>query len=211
MQNNYPKQALREEMKQRLKSTIDSDEDGTVRLNFEKKIIKSIRNSNLFKTSEVLLSYHSMYYEAPTLLLNTFITKKAKTVALPKINEKVINFYVCKNITAESLQANSFGIYEPKENKNLDITSFLSHTKAQSLLVIVPGLAFTKEGDRLGRGKGFYDTFLTNFYYNQVTNKELNITLIGLAFSFQILDSIPIEDHDIPMDYILTENGLHRC
>lgn len=60
-------------------------------------------------------------------------------------------------------------------------------------LAIIPGMAFTPQGDRLGRGKGYYDRLLP----------QLTCPLIGLAFPFQMVDSIPTEDHDVKMDEVI--------
>ncbi len=62
-------------------------------------------------------------------------------------------------------------------------------------LIVVPGMAFDKEGRRLGRGKGYYDRFLA---------KHPGVATIGVCFSFQMLDSIPTEPHDRNMDRVLT-------
>ena len=60
-------------------------------------------------------------------------------------------------------------------------------------LAIIPGMAFTLSGDRLGRGKGYYDRLLP----------KLSCPLIGLAFPFQIVDAIPCEPHDIRMTEVI--------
>ena len=68
-------------------------------------------------------------------------------------------------------------------------------------LVIVPGVAFDRQGGRLGYGKGYYDRFL---------DQSLAFRL-ALAFDFQLLETVPTEMHDVPMDGILTENGFYFC
>jgi len=68
-------------------------------------------------------------------------------------------------------------------------------------LIVLPGLAFSRTGDRLGRGKGFYDKYLSN--YRGVK--------IGVCFSDQLEDEIPTESHDIVLDYIVTENEIINC
>lgn len=68
-------------------------------------------------------------------------------------------------------------------------------------LVLVPGLIFTEAGDRLGRGKGFYDKYLGRFQGIKV----------GLCFSEQIMDALPTEAHDVPLDYIVTEEKIIKC
>lgn len=64
-------------------------------------------------------------------------------------------------------------------------------------VVIVPGLVFDEKNNRLGRGKGFYDRFLSTL--------DPRVRKVGLAFSFQVVPSIPTESHDVPMDLVLTD------
>jgi 5-formyltetrahydrofolate cyclo-ligase len=64
-------------------------------------------------------------------------------------------------------------------------------------LVIVPGLAFTRTGDRLGQGGGWYDRFLPSL--------RPDATSIGVGFSAQIVDAIPLEDHDVSLDFVVTD------
>ena len=67
-------------------------------------------------------------------------------------------------------------------------------------LVIVPGVAFTVQGYRLGRGGGYYDHFLSQL--------EPRTTSVALAFEMQILTEIPVEEKDVPVDYIITEKRI---
>ncbi len=67
-------------------------------------------------------------------------------------------------------------------------------------IILVPGLAFTKHGDRLGRGGGFYDRYLASL--PSTTFK------LGVCFAVQIVQTLPIEPHDQQMDAVVTEDGL---
>ena len=71
--------------------------------------------------------------------------------------------------------------------------------------MLVPLLAFDNKNNRLGYGKGFYDRFLNNFL-----KKKNKITTIGVAFSFQKYNTLPVSNLDIRLDYILTEKGLKK-
>ena len=66
-------------------------------------------------------------------------------------------------------------------------------------VVIVPGLAFTSAGDRLGQGGGWYDRFLAGV--------RPECRTIGVGFVEQIVDALPVEDHDIRLDHVVTESG----
>jgi len=63
-------------------------------------------------------------------------------------------------------------------------------------LILVPGIGFDKNGHRLGHGMGYYDKLLENVNHSWI---------VGLAFEFQILETIPTEKHDIPVNKIITE------
>jgi 5-formyltetrahydrofolate cyclo-ligase len=69
-------------------------------------------------------------------------------------------------------------------------------------LVIVPGLGFTQSGYRIGRGMGFYDRFLSQPDFLGLS--------CGLAFDEQVLDTLPILDHDMPLSMLATDRGLRR-
>lgn len=69
-------------------------------------------------------------------------------------------------------------------------------------LVVVPGLAFDREGNRIGWGRGYYDAFLATI--------DAPIALVGLAYGFQVVESIEHDGHDVPMDLIVTEAATLR-
>lgn len=78
------------------------------------------------------------------------------------------------------------------------------------LVILVPGLAFAPTGARLGRGAGYYDRFLARFLAENETRQD-SILLAGACHSFQIVEALPTESHDIPVDCILTEKGCIVC
>ena len=63
-------------------------------------------------------------------------------------------------------------------------------------MIVVPGVAFDRQGNRMGRGRGFYDRLLKT---------TPNAIKVGVAYDFQLLDKIPIEEFDVPMDYVMSE------
>ena len=64
-------------------------------------------------------------------------------------------------------------------------------------MIIVPGVAFDPTGNRMGRGRGFYDRLLKS---------TPNAIKVGVAYDFQMLDTLPVEPHDVKMDLIITEH-----
>ena len=67
-------------------------------------------------------------------------------------------------------------------------------------LILVPGLAFSKDRHRLGRGGGFFDRLLSD--------RGKNAFKLAICFSFQVVDSIPTEEHDVKVDAVVTEQGV---
>ena len=95
----------------------------------------------------------------------------------------------------EDLRPGALGVLEPSPEQRIALTP-------ESFdLVIVPGVAFDRFGGRLGYGKGYYDRFLD----------QTSAFRLALAFDFQLLETVPTEMHDVPMDGILTENGFYFC
>ena len=68
-------------------------------------------------------------------------------------------------------------------------------------LIVMPGLAFSTEGDRLGRGKGYYDTYLSKY----VTALGQLPPLVALAYNEQVVERVPTDAHDVPVDMVLWE------
>lgn len=86
------------------------------------------------------------------------------------------------------------GTWEPDNAREMGV---------QDLSVILtPGLAFTRRGERLGRGGGYFDTLLAR--------RPPHASAIGVAFECQIVDSIPLESHDATVDWLCTERGPVR-
>jgi len=91
------------------------------------------------------------------------------------------------------------GIPEPNDESAVRYDCANAGTTA----VIVPGLAFDRDGNRLGRGKGYYDRFLSR-------SGMQNAFKIGVCWELQVVQEFPIESHDVPMDYLCHERDLIR-
>lgn len=147
------------------------------------KIMKRLEEMPLFQASSCIALYHSLPDEVRT---STFIEKwyTRKTILLPVVKGEDIDLIQCKSI--ESLEPGCFGIMEPVDNN--------ANREYSIDLMIVPGIAFDRKGNRLGRGKGFYDRLLS----------ESNFPCIGICYPFQLLDQIPTEPFDKKMNGIIT-------
>ena len=132
-----------------------------------------------------ILLYHSLSDEVSTHDLIDVLHAQGYTVLLPSVVGDDLFLHVYEGQKSMNTGA-SFGI---QESSGALFTDY-----SQIDLAIIPGMAFTQRGDRLGRGKGFYDRLLP----------RLQCPLIGIAFPFQMLSSIPTEPHDIQMTEVIT-------
>ncbi len=138
-----------------------------------------------FMMAEKILMYHSLPDELST---RSFIEKWAgrKKFFLPRVNGVNLDILPYDRTT---LRLGAFHIEEPQGDETTDIHDIE--------LIIVPGVAYDRQGNRVGRGKGYYDRLLS-------TSKA---TKIGMAYDFQVVDEIDAEPHDVKVDFIITDKG----
>ena len=163
---------------------------------YEKKNMSHVHLRPLLNNinSDYVGSYVDYNFELSTNSLNKYLIEKNINICLPKINSqsKEINFF--KFSTGTKLIKNKYNILEP------EVTNEIIFPK----LVLVPLLAFNESGFRLGYGGGFYDKYFSS-------QEEKDIIKVGLGFSFQKANHIPIESHDQKLDWILTESYLYKA
>ena len=152
-----------------------------------KIVTEKLLNSEWFKNSNTIMSYISIKNEIDLQEINETIIKLGKTLVLPVIDNNGENMKSVKVDTLENLKEKKFGVMEP------DFGEEIKYNEID--LVIVPGVAFDINGNRIGFGKGYYDRFLRG--YNGKT--------IVLAYDFQVLESIETEEHDEKVEEIITE------
>ena len=143
------------------------------------------------------LSYQSIaiYYpfdnEASPLEIMNYLHSKNKEVLLPVIENDSKTLSFAKYDIQSELLENHFGIFEPKDKKFVDIEDID--------IALIPCVAFNDKLFRLGMGGGFYD---------RTFSKKLSTILIGVAYSFQYVNELFQEKHDVKMDYVITQKGV---
>lgn len=153
-------------------------------------IQRRIVESAHFSAAKSIASYIAGPGEVPTDIINSATWRQGKRLAVP-CSTLGGGEYRFAWITAETQMARAkFGIDEPSRPVEAEIEEID--------LIVVPGLAFTSAGDRLGRGAGIYDRMLSQY----------TRTKIGAAYAFQICDRLQICGHDVAMDYIFTEKNI---
>ena len=180
------KEALREFLINRRSELGPSIDFQSNILNNIKPLIEEIEN-------EYIGTYISFRDELDTKKLNQYLLERKLNLALPAIDfqTKEINFFMYNKNTG--LIENKFSILEPK---NKDKVIFPK-------IILIPLLGYSKSGFRLGYGGGYYDKYLSK-------NSIGEVKKIGIAYSFQEVKEIPIEDHDERLDWILTEKHLYK-
>ena len=157
-----------------------------------RNIEERLFNLDSYKKSRTVMLFVSFNNEINTHgMIRNSLGKKA--VVVPKVIEHEIEPSVIIDLD-NLIPAGKFGILEPIDimkiaYKNID-------------LVLVPGIAFDLSGHRIGYGFGYYDKFL---------KKVPKAVKIGLAFDFQVVDKVPAEEHDVPVDFIITEKRVIDC
>ncbi len=155
------------------------------------QIKKKLFSQPLFLQSDTVMFYVAKREEVDTTVMIRDALKIGKKVVVPMIlvNEKKIIPSQLLNPKKE-LEKGPYGIYQPKKQ-------FMRKVLLKTIdLVIVPGVAFDRSGNRLGRGGGYFDRFLSKF-------TKRNVPVFGLAFKFQILNKLPVFSHDIPVNKLI--------
>jgi 5-formyltetrahydrofolate cyclo-ligase len=141
----------------------------------------------MLKDAKTIVAYYSLPDEVDTHGFIDQLLADGKTVYLPKVisNEEMV---LCRYTGAESLSLGAFGIMEPVGRQ----------IAADEVIdaVLVPGMAFDGDGNRLGRGKGYYDRFLKSLSHPRPQ-------LIGVCFDFQKVDMVPTESTDVRVDVVV--------
>ncbi len=148
-------------------------------------IMEKIISLDVFKKARVIALYKSLLYEVNTDYLINYAQDCGKIILLPRVVSEQMFFIIYhKN---DILEENSFHVFEPLYNENNIYYGDID-------LIIVPGVGFDINNNRLGYGRAYYDRFL----------KDKNIFKMGICFREQLIETIPFDTHDIKMDVVIT-------
>jgi len=148
------------------------------------EVFARLEETAAFLLSDHILMYHSLPDELAT---HKFLKKWGgkKHFYLPRVNGVNLDILPYEE---SRLELGAFHIEEPIGNDTVSPDDIE--------LMVIPGVAFDRKGNRLGRGKGFYDRLLTS----------TKAAKVGVGYEFQLFDEIPVEPHDVPMDMVITQN-----
>nr|GLL18555.1 5-formyltetrahydrofolate cyclo-ligase, mitochondrial [Ipomoea trifida] len=204
------KKALRSKIRRDLKSM-----DPTQRSQEDEAIQNAVLKAPWFKDCKGLCAYIccSALREVDTskILVQVLQTqsKDQKKLYVPRVEDKNRNMRMLNISSTEDLIANSMNILEPgltdaEGNEREDV--LLANEPID--LFLLPGLGFDKAGRRIGRGGGYYDTFLTKYQELAKARNWKQPLKIALSYSVQIVDAIPVTPDDVLVDALITPSGV---
>ena len=155
----------------------------------EDAVFLAIESLREFACCRRVLMYYSLPDELPTASTLERWSVAGKQVYLPRVNGELLDIMP---YNPDSLAKGAFGINEPSGGERVDPGCID--------IAIVPGVAFDCHGNRLGRGRGFYDRLLSGAGQEIIT--------IGVGYDFQLLDRLPVEEHDMKLDYVVTPSCI---
>ena len=150
-------------------------------------VLSRLTDQESFRKAKIILMYYSLPDEVNTHTFIDEMTALGKTVLLPVVKDSE-NMEIREYSSRKDLTEGSFHIMEPIGKL------FPPERYGEIKVGVIPGMSFDEKGNRLGRGKGYYDRFL---------KKVPTLFKIGICFDFQKTDTIPIEETDIRMDCII--------
>lgn len=170
-----------------------------VRRDYGRVIINEIRSMAAFHRASTVMAYCGFGSEIDTTPLLQAIIESRKTLVLPKVNRALarLGIFRVEDFGAD-LVAGVWGISEP----NTEICAPVAPEEID--LVVVPGAAFDRQGGRIGYGKGYYDKLLASCKHAAGRYPQT----IAAAYETQVVDAVPMESHDVPIDILVTELGV---
>lgn len=190
----------RQEIKAYLRKTVlarrDAMDAGT-RAALSRTIVREISGLAAYREARTVLAYAGFGSELETDAFLRHTLNEGKTLLLPRVNreKRLLDVYEVRD-PAQDLEAGTWGIREPGPDRCTPADPHLVD------FVLVPGLAFDANGGRLGYGAGFYDGLLSR-------SVPPSAWLVAGAFEAQIVEEVPMEVHDVPVDVVATESGRY--
>lgn len=201
---NITKNTLRTNIKKELCQFFDSEKNKDF---LDNNACNIFLNSDLYKKTSIILAYISIKNELSVDKIIKTALLQGKQVAVPKTNveKQTMTFHLLNNNfpLEKQLKKGNYNILEPLDS----LSEFPIKNMQTNTVILTPGLAFSKNGARLGRGKGFYDKFFEqSLFYNPLIYSTFH--LVGCCYDIQIKDFIPTEKNDIKVTNIITPSNI---
>ena len=173
------KKELRRQISKRKREMTEAEIENASRILGEKFV-----NSQAYRDAKTIYGYMPYNQEVRTVPMMEQALRDGKRVAVPKVYGDTMKFIYLNDLT--KVEAGAYNIPEPVADGPV--------AEDKTALVLMPGLAFDEKGNRMGYGGGFYDKFLAS---------EPDHPTVALCYAFQMVDEIPTEAYDIPVDLVL--------
>ncbi len=179
---------LRQELQKFLVS-VPADE----RKEKSRRACRNLVATREFQNASSIMIYLSLPHELDTSEAILSAWQSGKTVAVPKVSWQQRHMIPVKiNSLETGLSTAASGLRNPITGVPVPFEEID--------LVVAPGLGFDNKGNRLGRGGSYYDRFFAN--------SELRAIKCGFAFAEQVVESVPVTDHDMPVDFLVTDEDV---
>jgi len=166
-----------------------------VKLNKDAAIKKRLLSLPEVRKAKIVLCYVSIKGEVKTDDMIPECLEHGKRILVPFLDDKKEAIMISEIKDLDELSPGAFGIPQPKNPKEFSLEKID--------LIVVPGIAFDRRGNRVGYGSGFYDRFLKKL--------KKGIPTVALAYDFQIVKEIPTNGMDVRVHKIVTEKEIIKC
>jgi len=185
----------KKQLRSRLKSSL-SQLTESQRSDMSKKACRTLIDTEQFRRASVIMLFLSLPHEIDTTAAILNAWQNQKIVVVPKVSPHQKHMIPIQIHSLESgISTDRRGLRNPVTGPPVPPEDIQ--------LVVTPGLAFDKNGNRLGRGASYYDRFFAS--------KQLAAAKCGFAFSCQIMDDVPVENHDQKIDMLITDKEIIYC
>lgn len=164
-------------------------------------ICEIVKNNSIISQSNKIFVYSPLGTEVDICPVIQFFFESGKMIYFPKVFGKDMEFYRVRSM--EQLEEGTFHVNEP-----IDGLEKFEIEKCQnvSIIILVPGVAFSTKGARIGYGKGYYDR-----YISRLKCSNIKYTTFGIGYDFQMVDEFNSDIFDQDLDYIITDKKEVRC
>jgi len=164
-------------------------------------VLHALESLPEFMTDPKVAGYWAVRGELPLNVAVASLTRREQKYFLPVLGQaRQLRFAEYRE--GMSLQGNRFGIPEP------EVPSETLQTAADMDVILLPLLAFDRKGHRLGTGGGWYDSSLAFLGNEPRPERPL---LVGIGYTFQEVEAVPIQPWDVDLDYVATDTALIIC
>lgn len=158
-----------------------------------RRVAEHLSEAPEYRRARRLVAYAALPNELPLTAVVAHARADGKRTLFPRLIDAV-EMVLARVDRIEHLRPGRYGVPEPSETEP-------GERLAEDVLVLVPGVAFDRRGGRLGRGRGIWDRALA---------ARNGAVVFGVGFELQVVESLPWEEHDQPMDGLVTEAGVRR-